>query len=242
MAERCQELVPVVYEKDYRQSESKEDLRDRFEIGLQDKVIVYSGNDHYANREDVRTLYSAVHELHQQDASWRLVRTGEIDEASYEGLPFDRARFEIRFGLVPRRDLVDILHLADIFVQPGKDDDFNRFRLPAKIPEFLTVGRPTILPRSNIGKELRHGDEAMITTEGTAKEIVENCLLIANDPQLAGSLSESGRAFALSRFDPDTVAKSAHAIYRSALGSWARGVRIWLRQFLPPKRTTASRK
>ncbi|MGI9245036.1 MAG: glycosyltransferase family 4 protein [Verrucomicrobiales bacterium] len=220
--EGCHELVPVIHADDYSQSDSSANLRHRFGVGPDEKVVVYVGNDHFANREDVRTLYAAVHALNQRGSSWRLFRTGKIDEATYEGLPFDRDDFETRFGLVPREDLVDILHVADIFVQPGKDDDFNRFRLPAKIPEFLSVGRPTILPRSNIGNELDHGVEALITTEGTAEEIMHHCLLIAGDPELARKLGERGQAFARDRFAPEVVAGSADAIYQSALGGRAR--------------------
>jgi len=237
----CHELVPVIYAEDFRQSDSSKNLRARFGIGADEMVVVYVGNDHFANREDVRMLYSALHDLNQRGVSWRLLRTGNIDEATYEGLPFDRDNFETRFGIVPRDELVDILHLADIFIQPGKDDDFNRFRLPAKIPEFLMVGRPTILPRFNIGEELSHGIQAMITTQGTAEEIVDNCLLIANDPELARNLGDRGQAFARGRFAPEVVASSADSIYRSARGGIFRRSRAWLRQFLSSRKAPPSR-
>ncbi len=213
----CHELVPVIPADDYARKESDRDLRERFGVGENEKVVVYSGNDHFANLEDIRVLYSAIHELNETGIRVRLFRTGTIDEDTYDGLPFDRSDFESYLGMLPREELIAILHLGDIFIQPGKDDDFNRFRLPAKIPEFLTVGRPTILPQSNIGKELRHGIEAMITTEGTVEEIVHNFLLIVNDSDLATTLAAGGREFARSRFAPEAVARAADEIYRSAL-------------------------
>jgi hypothetical protein len=49
-----------------------------------------------------------------------------------------------------------LLALADLLVQPGKPDAFNDYRFPSKLPEFLSVGRPVILPDTNIAKHMVH--------------------------------------------------------------------------------------
>ena len=60
----------------------------------------------------------------------------------------------IELGAVGWREIPGYLALADAFVQPGGPDDFNRYRLPSKLPEFLAMGRPVMLPHCNIGHDL----------------------------------------------------------------------------------------
>ena len=60
----------------------------------------------------------------------------------------------VQVGPVPWLEVPGYLALADAFVQPGSPDDFNRYRLPSKLPEFLAMGRPVILPHCNLGNEL----------------------------------------------------------------------------------------
>ena len=60
----------------------------------------------------------------------------------------------IELGAVGWREIPGYLALADAFVQPGAADDFNRYRLPSKLPEFLAMGRPVVLPDCNIGHDL----------------------------------------------------------------------------------------
>ena len=64
------------------------------------------------------------------------------------------------------REIPRYLALADAFVQPGAPDEFNRYRLPSKVAEFLAMGRPVILPRCNIGNELTEGENAMLLETG----------------------------------------------------------------------------
>ena len=67
---------------------------------------------------------------------------------------------------MPWREIPGYLALADAYVQPGAPDDFNRYRLPSKLPEFLAMGRPVILPACNLGNELTDGENALLLREG----------------------------------------------------------------------------
>ena len=108
----------------------------------------------------------------------RLVRLGStvlggVDPRSRRGRwPTDACRGR-------RRRLAEIpgyLALADAFVQPGAPDDFNRYRLPSKLPEFLAMGRPVILPHCNIGNDLTDGAEcAAARGRGRARRSPSAC-------------------------------------------------------------------
>jgi glycosyltransferase involved in cell wall biosynthesis len=109
------------------------------------------------------------------------------------------------------------LALADAFVQPGAPDEFNRYRLPSKLPEFLSMGRPVILPACNLGDELVDGEDALLLREGTALEIASRIEDLLDAPELARRLGERARAFALERLSWRRNAAELADFYRSAL-------------------------
>ena len=163
-------------------------------------VLCYSGNDHYANLEDVRQLYTLVHRLNQAGVPTKLVRTGKLDPAVAAGLDFDPMQFMIPLGFVNREELPTIMSLCDVFVQPGGDDGFNRYRLPAKVPEYLCLGKPVILGPANIAAELTHGVNAWITPHGSTEEMIEACRTLLGQPALRESMGKAAREFAVRRF------------------------------------------
>jgi glycosyltransferase involved in cell wall biosynthesis len=172
----------------------------RAELGLEseDFVLVYHGTIHYANQHEMLSLYLAAKLLRRRGHPVRLVRLGHtgfggVDPDSFRALGDD----VIELGPVPWREIPNYLALADAFVQPGPPDDFNRYRLPSKLPEFLAMGRPVILPHCNIGNDLTHGEDALLLEDGNALEIVARIEDLIAAPELAGRLGERSREFAL---------------------------------------------
>jgi glycosyltransferase involved in cell wall biosynthesis len=168
-------------------------------LGLRDSdfVLVYHGTIHYANQHEMLSLYLAVKLLQRRGHPVRLVRLGHSEFGGVDPRAF-RALSDgvVELGIVPWREIPSYLALADAFVQPGPPDDFNRYRLPSKLPEFLAMGRPVILPHCNIGNNLRHGENALLLEEGNAPEIVARVEQLIADPALADSLGRGSRGFA----------------------------------------------
>lgn len=161
------------------------------------KVIVYPGNIHRANAQEMAELYRAVRRVRDSGRDLVLLKTGKDDVAMADVLgyaPEDHG--VISLGLVDRPFLIDLLKCADLFVQPGAPGVFNDFRLPSKLPELLAIGRPVILPATNLGLRLKHGVEAMLLKEGSAAEIAGHIEAVLADPMLAEALSRNARVFA----------------------------------------------
>ena len=195
-----QSLAPILDLDFFRPLPRDDARRQALGIAPGSAVLCYSGNDHYANRDDVRQLYTIVHTLNQTGSPTRLVRTGKTDPATSEGLGFDPAEFMIPLGFVDREELPAIMSLCDVFVQPGGDDGFNRYRLPAKVPEYLCLGKPIIVGPANIAAELTHGTNAWITKNGTTEEMIEACRHLLAQPELRESMGKAAREFAIERF------------------------------------------
>jgi len=175
----------------------------RAQLKLSDgeKLIVYPGSTTFANLNDIRALSIAVRQLNESGHPTRLVRTG-LNPPEYATTLDPLARgFVIHLGFLPKSRLPALIAAADVLVQPGTLDDFNAYRLPSKIPEFLWAGRPTIVPATNIGLALSDRENTLLLGESTPAEIAARCVEIFSDSTLASTLATGARQFAEAHFD-----------------------------------------
>ena len=161
------------------------------------KVIVYPGNIHRANAGEMAELYRAMKRLKDAGRGVVLIKTGKDDVRMADLVGFEPSEAGIiDVGLVERPFLVDLIKCADLFVQPGAPGPFNDYRLPSKLPEFMAVGRPIILPRTNVGLRLKDGVEALVMDTGSADEIAAAVGRLLDDPALGAKLGRNAQAFA----------------------------------------------
>jgi glycosyltransferase involved in cell wall biosynthesis len=158
-------------------------------------VLVYTGNVHETNLAAMRELYRAVELLRRDGMPAVLVKTG-WNFVPDTHLP--RLGAGIRdLGWVARARVPELLHAADVLVQPGAPGGFDDYRFPSKLPEFLASGRPVVLPRTNIGLHLRDGEEALLLDRGDAEEISEHVAVVVANADRGRAIGAAGRAFAL---------------------------------------------
>ena len=200
--------VPVNYE-----------MRRELGIGDDRKVIVYPGNVHASNASEVRSLYTAVAVLNREGAPVTLVRAGR-DFAEYleQGGSWVQP-FVKDLGMVEHKRMPQVLAMADLFVQPGKPGEFNDYRFPSKMPEFLALGRPVVLPKSNIALEMRHGVDAYVVPEANAMHITTAVLEILRDRDLAARLAAGSRRFFEERLSWKQGARKLEKLYASLLSN-----------------------
>jgi glycosyltransferase involved in cell wall biosynthesis len=182
-------------------------------------IVVYPGNIHPANAEEMFSLYAAIHALNARGYKVHLIRTG-IDSLAAPDSRFVELtkQYVTSLGLVRRDWLLELLRLADLFVQPGAPDSFNNYRLPSKIPEFLAVGRSLVLPATNVGLLMRHGEDALLMERGDAEEITACVAKLLDDPAFSDRLACNGRRFAVEHFDWAKTVTVINDFYRIVLG------------------------
>lgn len=190
----------------------------RAELGIPDgcSVVVYTGNAHAANADEMRSLYLAVAAVNRV-RPLRLVRLGRD---FYDFLGSDRSSIErhvVHVELQPRARVGDYVRLADVLVQPGRSDPFNDYRFPSKLPEFLATGRPVVLPHSNIGRHLRDEEECILLRRGDALEVAAAVERLLADPELRELVGRGGRAFAKANFSWRRSAEKLERFYERAL-------------------------
>jgi len=164
-------------------------------------VLFYHGNVHPANAAEVRELYTAVLRLNQSGTPVTLIRTG-ADTVDFLGeLAPQVASHVLHLGqILHHHHLPSLMALADFFVQPGAPDAFNDYRFPSKLPEFFSLGRPVILPRTNLGGLVRHREDAYVLEQADATGIARAIVDLRTDTALAAQLAKGAAAYAERNF------------------------------------------
>ncbi len=193
----------------------------RASLGIEDgeAVLVYPGNAHTSNAAEMRSLYLAVAAVNRAGRPLRLVRLGRDFVRFVEPELGPVNEHVIRVPLQPRREVGRHMRLADVLVQPGRADEFNDYRFPSKLTEFLATGRPVVLPPANIGRFLEDGTECVLLRRGDALEIAEVVERLLADDGLRARLGEGARAFAERSFSWETSAEKLRRFYERALGA-----------------------
>jgi glycosyltransferase involved in cell wall biosynthesis len=192
----------------------------REQLGLRpdEFVLVYHGTIHYANQHEMMSLYVAVQLLRRRGHPVRLVRLGHSEFGGVDPRAFRAVSDGVmELGPIDWREVPDYLGLADAFVQPGACDDFNRYRLPSKLPEFLAMGRPAIVPHCNIGHDLTHGENALLLEQGNAVEIMARVEDLIADRELTEKLGRGARRFALEELSWSANAATLGDFYRETM-------------------------
>jgi len=119
-------------------------------------------------------------------------------------------------GRLPYAQMPRCPSAADILLQHPLDLG-NAMRLPAKIPEYLAMGKPVVTYSQGIGETLTR-ERAVVGLESSDwDEAAAAVLRVASDPDLRERLGQRARQFAEARFDWERNAEQQESIYRTAL-------------------------
>ena len=197
----CHTVWPAADARFFHPRPRPDEFRRALGLADDETVLFYHGNVHAANAAEMRELYAAVLQLNRGGAPVTLIRTG-LDRVDFLGdLAAKVAPHILALGqILHHHHLPPLMALADIFVQPGVSDAFNDYRFPSKLPEFFALGRPVILPRTNLGTQVRHGIDAFVLDRADAAGIAGAITELRRDPALCDKLGRGAAAFAAQHF------------------------------------------
>lgn len=205
------------------------ELRIRYGVAANEKVIVYHGSLNPFMRPAILSLCLAVGLIRRRGVRCRLLRTGAYPLDFLADLPRDTAEAVSDLGLIPRHALPNLLALADVFVQPGTPSPFEEFRLPGKIAEFFAMGRPVIMPNANIACLFRNGVDAILLETGSPDDIASRCMELFSDPTRAAEIGQAGRLMAQKYFDVRKQASLLEDTYKATLKAFDPSIatKVW---------------
>jgi len=190
-------------------------LKKKYGITDEQKIIVYSGGVNQFTAPGIGALCETVTLLNESGISCQLLRSGVGALALISRIKEKHLAFVSELGVLPRSEIPELMALADVFIQPGIVNPFEDLRLPSKIPEFMAMGIPTILPNCNIASLITPRKDALIHHSGEPKEMASLCLEIFNNAALTASLQLGARRFAERYFDIRQKVDQLEKVYRS---------------------------
>ncbi len=208
-------LLPPIDETIFYPRPINYELRRQLNIPDDHTVIVYAGNVHNGNRNEVLSLYEALKILNETGHPATLIRTGKNSLPITDGDNRWIREFEKPLGWVERRDMGNIMAAADLFVQPGKPGSFNDYRLPCKLPEYFALGRPVIISRIKAVENIEHLEEAYLIDDGeNARAISEAVIAIRTDRGISTKLAKGAVEYYLREFADPCVGENLYKYYK----------------------------
>lgn len=218
----AQLLPPPVDFNLYKPSVPSAALRKELGLRPEEKILVFTGSNTFANEPEMRELYLAVALLNQRGTPTRLIRTGFNSPTFLASLALDSSAFVLDLGFVAKARLPELLALADVLVQPGHAGPFNDYRLPSKLPEFLAAGKPVILPPTNLALLMQDGREAVFSKTGSPDELADLCERLFSDAKRCAALGQKAAAFARTHFDSSVNTRALASFYAATVARPAR--------------------
>jgi GT2 family glycosyltransferase len=189
----------------------------KFGIEKDEKVIVYTGGIDKYKLPAIKELIKAVQNLNRSGIRCHLIRTGEVQAHLKDELDEAKLSYIHDLGIINKNEIPKLLNHANVLIQPGFINEFEDLRLPGKLPEFMAIGKPVIIPNVNISFLLRDNEDVIILNRGDAQEIEEKCKKLFYDEKLQNKLSINSRQFAIKHFNIITQAKYLERNYISTI-------------------------
>jgi len=181
------------------------------------KYIVYHGGLNGFTYSPMLDLCRAIEIINSSGTPCKLIRTGINPINFWDKLNPVYKEFILEIGVVDRNELPSILALADLYVQPGRIDPFEDLRLPSKLPEFLSMGRPVVMPNIGIANLLQDGLNVVLFQHGDPEDIAKVCLSIFRDEEHQRMLGIHAREFAQQHFNLEIQARKLEGAYKEAV-------------------------
>jgi len=103
-------------------------------------------------------------------------------------------------GIVPHPEVPMYLAAADVLVQHPIDIG-NELRLPAKLPEYLAMGKPLVTYSQGIGEILEHGVHALKVATSDPDEMSRCLATLLGNRSLCADMGQAARNLAEQLFD-----------------------------------------
>lgn len=222
-AVRCEGILPALPARVPPVGGSSAVLRANLGLPADGRLLVYTGSIFRAHFDDFKLLLIAFGSVARRHPDVQFVHTGRVAERYKHGdlraLAGPGASDRMHFlGFLEDPHQHEALQAeAYALLQPGAPTDFNRLRLPAKVPDYLMTGRPVVTFEVGLGQLLEDRYHAVLTQTGDPEELAEAISFLLEDANRARAIGAAGRARALELFAPDRIAAQTFAYYERAV-------------------------
>ncbi|HMH43263.1 MAG TPA: glycosyltransferase family 4 protein [Pyrinomonadaceae bacterium] len=205
---------PPIVDPDLFQGEISNATEFRRKWGLEDTIVIsYSGT--FWHVEGINILLQAARQLTDSGERFKVVISGaptdgmDCDDVSALVNEFNLQDVVVQTGWLTTSEVIAGMSAADILVVPKKNDIANRAGMPAKLAEYMAVGRAVVV--SNIGDMplyLTDGEDALLCEPGDPDSLAQALRRLLHDASLREKLATNARVAAAKHFDYRQVSAS----------------------------------
>ena len=201
---------------------AREKIREELGIGEDEIVIGYAGA--FVYWEGVPLLLRAFKNLTKKYANLKLAIMGplHLTKGDRDNIPklVEDMCLENDVILIPSQpheEVPKFLSAFDILCCPKIDCEVNRAANPVKVPEYLSMGLPTVASAvGGIIDTIEDGVDGFLVKPGDVKDLEETLEWIILNPERAKEIGENGRITAMEKYSyeaiEDTIRQSIRGI------------------------------
>lgn len=188
----------------------REKIREELGIKKDEIVIGYVGSFWYV--EGVPVLLRAFKNLMKKYSRIKLAIMGKTYlPKSDDNIPKLIADMNIENGVIlipsqPHKEVPKFLSAFDILCCPKIDCEVNRAANPVKVPEYLSMGLPTVCSAvGGITDTIEDGVDGFLVRPGDIKDLEEKLEWVILNPKRAKEIGESGRKTAIEKYSYEAI-------------------------------------
>lgn len=193
-------------------------VRDELGLAGDETLVGFVGS--FGPWHGVLTLVEAIKEIPvSTDIRFLLVGSGSLLAQVKQLLADEEQKGRVIFtGAVDHEQVPRLLDACDVLASPHIPlaDDTEFFGSPTKIFEYMAMGKGIVASRlGQIGEVLSDGESALLVQPGSARELTEAILRLAESREMREHLGENARRQAIERHTWKRNAQNVLDAYRS---------------------------
>ena len=190
--------------------EKRGKLREELGIKKDDIVIGYAGS--FAYWEGVPNLIQAFKNMRKKYSKIKLAIMGRVHmSSSDDNIPklVEDMNLQNKVILIPSQPhekVPKFLSAFDILCCPKIDCEVNRAANPVKVPEYLSMGLPTVCSAvGGIIDTIEDGVDGLLVKPGDVKDLEDKLEWIIQNPERAKEIGETGRKTAMDKYSYEAI-------------------------------------
>ena len=189
---------------------SREKIRKELDIKKDEIVIGYAGS--FWNVEGVPNLLKAFKNMAKKHLKIKLAIMGTMDlSSSNDNIPKLVEDMNLKNDVIlipsqPHEEVPKFLSAFDILCCPKIDCEVNRAANPIKVPEYLSMGLPTVASAiGGITDTIEDGVDGILVKPGDVKELEEKLEWVILNPERAKEIGKNGRKTAIEKYSYEAI-------------------------------------
>jgi N-acetyl-alpha-D-glucosaminyl L-malate synthase BshA len=183
-------VIPNGIDLDRFNNLSKETLRIRFQIGKDEKVIIYVGRLHSV--KGLEYLITAMNLIKDKEPNARIILIGDGSEKEKLKTIVKNLMLESRinfFGGVPNQKIPEYLTASDVFVLPSLSESFGIVNL-----EAMASGLPVVTTKvGGLPEIVTEGENGFLVEPKNPQQLAEKILFLLKNDELRLKMSLNNR-------------------------------------------------